>query len=206
MNSRLFIQIFKDPLRRSHRHQQLVIHLPEPVDRVPEIADIGAERHQEPYRKVTRLDQISPEPEQNHRAEAACNFDNRAKRLVHRRSPVPGFAAIHIHGVEIAHVFLFLCIRLSDPDPLNRLIQMGVNPRVLHPHILPGYPDLLAQLRGDKKHNGYGNHHCKPQLPVDQQQNHHDSEQLHTVDHQVDDPVREQVLQGVDIIGNPHQH
>ncbi|MNC22852.1 hypothetical protein D3C75_708590 [compost metagenome] len=206
LNSRLLIQILEDPFRGGHRHQQLVIHLPEPVDRVPEVADIRAERHQEPYRKFTGLNQVSPEPEQNHRPEAACNFDNRAKRLVHRRCLVPGFPAIHIHGVEIVHIFFFLSVRLGDSDPLNRLIQMGIDPRVLHPHILPGNPDLLAQLGGDKKHNRHGDHHRESQLPVDQQQNYHDSDQLHTVDHQIDDSVREQILQGVDIIGNPHQH
>ncbi|MNR08338.1 hypothetical protein D3C85_1244880 [compost metagenome] len=83
---------------------------------------------------------------------------------------------------------------------------MGVDPRVLHPHILPGNPDLLPKLGGNKEHNRHCNHYSQPQLPVDQQQNHHNADKLHAVNHQIDDPVRKQILQGVDIICHPHQY
>ncbi|MNV38574.1 hypothetical protein D3C71_1301340 [compost metagenome] len=128
LHQRLFVQIFEDTLGGSHSHQQLVVCLTQPVDRVPEVADIGAEGHQYANRQASGLNEIGPEPEQDQRSKPSSNLDNWPEPLVERRCLVPGLFAVFVHRIKVEHILMLLGIGLGYPYPLNRLIQMGIDP------------------------------------------------------------------------------
>lgn len=206
VDARLLVDELEDPLGRSHRDQQLIVHLAETVDRLPEAADVTRKGDQEADGQLVMLDQISAEPEQDQRTDPARNFDQRPETLVEGGSPVPRFFAVHVHFVKELDVFLLLRKRLGHADPLDRFVQVGVDPRVFHPHVLPSPADFDPQFGRYEKHDRHGQNDRQPQLPVDQKQNDDDAHQLHAVDHQVDDAVRKQLLQRVDVIRDAHEH
>ena len=113
----------------------------------------------------------------------------------------PGAVVVVIHAPEEADVVALLAEGLGDADALNALVEVGVDVGQFDPDHLPGLADPAPQP--GRQHDQRRQHHQRRrrQTRVQVEHHRHDPHQHEQVADGVDEAVLQQVLQGVDVVG-----